>query len=126
MGHIEHSITQQPVTNSSIADATNTEFSNADLWFARHTGSGSSGLSLGQVFTQMTILTVMVATQLRLDDSDLGSELEQYNSSDYYVWNGGSSDSQLLFYGSREVHLFNSVPIEQNPTVADDRRRSPK
>ena len=41
MGHVEHSITQRPATNSSIADATNTEFSNADLWFARHTGSGN-------------------------------------------------------------------------------------
>ena len=41
-------------------------------------------------------------TQLRLTDSDLGSE--QYSRSDYYVWNAGSS-SQLLFIFSTRVNL---------------------
>ena len=41
MGHVEHSITHRPATKSSIADVTNTAFSNADLWFAMHTGSGN-------------------------------------------------------------------------------------
>ena len=41
--------------------------------------------------------------QLRLTDSDLGSE--QYSSSDYYVWNAGSSSSQLLFIFPRRVNL---------------------
>ena len=41
-------------------------------------------------------------SQLRLTDSDLGSE--QYSSSDYYVWNAGSS-SQLLFIFSTRVNL---------------------
>ena len=34
-------------------------------------------------------------TQLRLTDSDFGSE--QYRSSDYYVWNAGTGGHQLLF-----------------------------
>ena len=41
-------------------------------------------------------------TQLRLSDSDLGSE--QYSSSDYYVWNNGST-SQLLFIFPTRVNL---------------------
>ena len=41
-------------------------------------------------------------TQLRLNDSDLGSE--QYSSSDYYVWYAGSS-SQLLFIFPKRVNL---------------------
>ena len=41
-------------------------------------------------------------TQLRLTDSDLGSE--QYSSSDYYVWNAGSSH-QLLFIFPTRVNL---------------------
>ena len=42
-------------------------------------------------------------TQLRLTDSDLGSE--QYSSSDYYVWGDGSSDYQLLFIFPARVNL---------------------
>ena len=42
-------------------------------------------------------------SQLRLTDSDLGSE--QYNSSDYYVWNAGSSGHQLLFIFPTRVKL---------------------
>ena len=42
-------------------------------------------------------------TQLRLTDSDLGSE--QYSSSDYYVWNTGSIRDQLLFTFSTRVKL---------------------
>ena len=42
-------------------------------------------------------------TQLRLTDSDLGSE--QYSSSDYYVWNAISSGSQLLFIFPTRVNL---------------------
>ena len=42
-------------------------------------------------------------TQLRLTDSDLGSE--QYSSSDYYVWNAGSSGHQLLFIFPTRVNL---------------------
>ena len=41
-------------------------------------------------------------SQLRLTDSDLGSE--QFSSSDYYVWNSGSS-SQLLFIFPTRVNL---------------------
>ena len=41
-------------------------------------------------------------TQLRLTDSDLGSD--QYSSSDYYVWNAGSS-RQLLFIFATRVNL---------------------
>ena len=41
-------------------------------------------------------------SQLRLTDSDLGSE--QYSSSDYYVWNAGSSH-QLLFIFPTRVNL---------------------
>ena len=41
-------------------------------------------------------------TQLRLTDSDFGSE--QYRSSDYFMWNGGSS-SQLLFIFPTRVNL---------------------
>ena len=41
-------------------------------------------------------------TQLRLTDSDYGSE--QYSSNDYYVWEGGSS-SQLLFIFSTRVNF---------------------
>ena len=42
-------------------------------------------------------------TQLRLTDTDLGSE--QYSNSDYYVWNAGSSDHQLLFIFPTRVNL---------------------
>ena len=42
-------------------------------------------------------------TQLRLTDSDLGSE--QYRTTDYYVWNNGSSSSQLLFIFPTRVNL---------------------
>ena len=42
-------------------------------------------------------------TQLRLNDSDLGSE--QYSGSDYYVWNAGSSAHQLLFIFPTRVNL---------------------
>ena len=41
-------------------------------------------------------------SQLRLTDSDLGSE--QFSSSDYYVWNAGSS-RQLLFIFPTRVNL---------------------
>ena len=44
-----------------------------------------------------------VGSQLRLTDSDLGSE--QYRSSVYYVWNAGSSDHQLLFIFPTRVNL---------------------
>ena len=43
------------------------------------------------------------SSQLRLTDSDLGSE--QYSSSDYYVWNAASSDHQLLFIFPTRVNL---------------------
>ena len=42
-------------------------------------------------------------SQLRLADSDLGSE--QYSSSDYYLWNAGPSGSQLLFIFLTRVNL---------------------
>ena len=42
-------------------------------------------------------------TQLRLADSYLGSD--QYNSSDYYVWNAGASIRQLLFIFPTRVNL---------------------
>ena len=42
-------------------------------------------------------------TQLRLTDSDFGSE--QYSSSDYYVWNDGSSSGRLLFIFPTRVNL---------------------
>ena len=44
-------------------------------------------------------------TQLRLTDSDLGSE--QYSRSDYYVWNAqnAGSSSQLLFIFPTRVNL---------------------
>ena len=42
-------------------------------------------------------------TQLRLTDSNLGSE--QCSSSDYYVWNAGSSAHQLLFIFATRVNL---------------------
>ena len=45
-------------------------------------------------------------TQLRLTDSDLGSE--QYSSSDYYVWNAGSR-SQLLFIFSTRVNIISII-----------------
>ena len=41
--------------------------------------------------------------QLKLTDSDLGSE--QYSSSDYYVWSAGSRHSQLLFTFPTRVNL---------------------
>ena len=41
--------------------------------------------------------------QLKLADSDLGSE--QYRSSDYYVWNAGTRNEQLLFILSARVNL---------------------
>ena len=44
-------------------------------------------------------------TQLRLSDSDFGSE--QYNSSDYYVWNTVSSSGRLLFIFPTRVNLTN-------------------
>ena len=42
-------------------------------------------------------------SQLRLTDSDFGSE--QYISSDCYVWNAGKSGHQLLFIFPRRVNL---------------------
>ena len=42
-------------------------------------------------------------TQLKLTDSDLGSE--QYNSGDYYVWNTVSSIGRLLFIFQTRVNL---------------------
>ena len=42
-------------------------------------------------------------TQLRLADSDLGSE--QYSRDDYYVWNAGTSGRQLLFIFPKRVNL---------------------
>ena len=42
-------------------------------------------------------------TQLRLTDSDIGSE--QYNTTDYYVWTAETRNSQLLFIFSRRVNL---------------------
>ena len=42
-------------------------------------------------------------TQLRLTDSDLGSE--QYTSSDYYVWDAESGATQLLFIFPTRVNL---------------------
>ena len=42
-------------------------------------------------------------TQLRLTDSELGSE--QYSSSDYYVWDAGTSGRQLLFIFPTRVNL---------------------
>ena len=42
-------------------------------------------------------------TQLRLTDSDLGSE--QYSSSDYYVWNAGTGGHPLLFIFPTRVDL---------------------
>ena len=42
-------------------------------------------------------------TQLKLTDSDLGSE--QYSSSDYYVWNDRSSSGRLLFIFPTRVNL---------------------
>ena len=41
--------------------------------------------------------------QLKLTDSDYGSE--QYSSRDYYVWPGGSGNSQLLFIFPTTVNL---------------------
>ena len=41
--------------------------------------------------------------QLRLSDSDLGSE--QYRGSDYYVWNAGTNTRQLLFIFPTTVNL---------------------
>ena len=48
------------------------------------------------IFTEE--FTYCNGTQLRLTDSDLGSE--QYNSSYYYVWNAGSSGHQLFIFPS--------------------------
>ena len=42
-------------------------------------------------------------TPLRLADSDLGSE--QYRTTDYYMWNDGTSDHQLLFIFPTRVNL---------------------
>ena len=42
-------------------------------------------------------------TQLKLTDSDLGSE--QYTTSDYYVWTAGSKSTQLLFIYPTRVNL---------------------
>ena len=42
-------------------------------------------------------------TQLRLTDSDIGSQ--QYTTSDYYVWPAGSGNSQLLFIFPTIVNL---------------------
>ena len=42
-------------------------------------------------------------TPLRLTDSDIGSE--QYTTSDYYVWNDGSWNRQLLFIFPTRVNL---------------------
>ena len=62
----------------------------------------ASGLpAMVGVFTEY--YTHCDGTQLRLTDSDLGSE--QYSSSDYYVWDAGSSGSQLLFIFPTRVNL---------------------
>ena len=42
-------------------------------------------------------------TQLRLTDSDVGSE--QYSSSDYYEWGAGTSSSPFLFIFPTRVNL---------------------
>ena len=60
----------------------------------------ASGLE-ANVYTEQ--YTHCDGSQLRLTDSDLGSE--QYNSSDYYLWNAGSSGSQLLFIFPTRVNL---------------------
>ena len=44
-------------------------------------------------------------TQLRLTDSNLGSE--QYSNSDYYEWGAGSSGHQVLFIFPTRVNLTN-------------------
>ena len=44
-----------------------------------------------------------VGTQLRLTDSDIGSE--QYNTTKCYVWPAGSRSSQLLFIFPTRVNL---------------------
>ena len=63
-------------------------------------GEYASGLSdISGVFTEY--YTHCDGTQLRLTDSDLGSE--QYSSSDYYVWNDGSH--RLLFIFPTRVNL---------------------
>ena len=62
-----------------------------------------SGLAT-YVFTEQ--YTHCDGTQLRLNDSDFGSE--QYSSSDYYVWNAqiaGTSGHQLLFIFPTRVNL---------------------
>ena len=61
----------------------------------------ASGLDRSGVFTNL--YTNCDGTQLRLTDSDLGSE--QYSDSDYnYLWNAGTS-SQLLFIFPTRVNL---------------------
>ena len=60
----------------------------------------ASGLAIN-VFTEQ--YTHCDGTQLRLKDSDLGSE--QYSNSDYYVWNAGSSATKLLFTFPTRVNL---------------------
>ena len=60
----------------------------------------SSGLGTG-VMTEEYIHCD--GTQLRLTDSDLGSE--QYRASDYYMWSAGSGNSQLLFIFPTRVNL---------------------
>ena len=42
-------------------------------------------------------------TQLRLVDSDIGSD--QYTSHDYYVWTAGSGNTQMLFIFPTRVRL---------------------
>ena len=56
-------------------------------------------------------------SQLRLTDSDLGSE--QYSSSDYYLWNAGSSGSQLLFIFPTRVNL-NTITLHYYSDNARD------
>ena len=37
----------------------------------------------------------------------------------------GHGSYTTAIYGSREVHFFDSFPIKQIPTIADNRQRSP-
>ena len=62
----------------------------------------ASGLSdMSGVFTDD--YTHCDGSQLRLTDSDIGSE--QYNISDYYVWNAEARGNQLLFIFPTRVNL---------------------
>ena len=56
----------------------------------------------GSVFTEQYVHCH--SRQLRLSDSDFGSE--QYRSSDYYVWGAGTTNRQLLFIFPAMVNLM--------------------